>query len=394
MSRHPCKNVCSELGVEHYVNTVMNLSMPQALTKAQILDAINKNRVFQKLRDAIRFGSAGRWSDPDLKNFLVVKEELCLTEDDIVLRDSRIVIPPELQDRVVDLAHRGHQGIVRTKQFLRSCVWFPKMDELVEKKIKVCVPCQATHGKQTYEPIVSGPLPSAPWKELSLDFAGPFPNGKYVMVLIDDYSRYPVAHVLTSVGSLPVINRLKSIFALFGVPEVVKTDNGPPFNGQEFTRYLENLGCKHRRNDALRKSRQKDYADKTRNCQASSLQIGDEVLIKLERKNKYTPDYDPDPFRIVDIRGSLVVVERKGVRVTRNSSFFKKFHRPNISMTNDKPGDSSQQHRHEKVLNENQSPGISPSPPQPPSPVLRRSSRPTKKPAWFKDYVIYRLGGM
>ena len=37
------------------------------------------------------------------------------------------------------------------------------------------------------------------------------------------------------------------IFATFGVPETVRTDNGPPFNGEEFRSFAQYLGFKHRR---------------------------------------------------------------------------------------------------------------------------------------------------
>ena len=33
-------------------------------------------------------------------------------------------------------------GIVKYKQFLRSKVWFPKMDQKIEKEIFKCLPCQ------------------------------------------------------------------------------------------------------------------------------------------------------------------------------------------------------------------------------------------------------------
>ena len=36
----------------------------------------------------------------------------------------RIVIPPSLQNHAVQLAHEGHQGIVKTKQLLRQKVWY------------------------------------------------------------------------------------------------------------------------------------------------------------------------------------------------------------------------------------------------------------------------------
>ena len=44
-----------------------------------------------------------------------------------------------------------------------------------------------------------------------------------------------------------VIPKLDRIFAAYGVPKVVKSDNGPPFNGGEFAQFAKYLGFKHRK---------------------------------------------------------------------------------------------------------------------------------------------------
>ena len=108
------------------------------------------------------------------------------------MRGTRIVMPTILQDRAVNLAHEGHQGITKTKSLLRQKVWFPGIDKMTEAAIKRCVPCQAAIPQTTYEPLKMTPLPKAPWCELSTDFYGPLPSGEYVLVIIDDYSRFPV----------------------------------------------------------------------------------------------------------------------------------------------------------------------------------------------------------
>ncbi len=41
--------------------------------------------------------------------------------------------------------------------------------------------------------------------------------------------------------------RSREMFALFVIPQELKTDNGPPFQGFEFARYLEAMGVKHRK---------------------------------------------------------------------------------------------------------------------------------------------------
>ena len=66
-------------------------------------------------------------------------------------------------------------------------------------------------------------------------------------MVIDDYSRFPEIEILHSTAAKAVLPKLDRIFAVFGVPLVVKTDNGPPFNGREFAQFAEYLGFKHRK---------------------------------------------------------------------------------------------------------------------------------------------------
>ncbi|XP_062568257.1 uncharacterized protein K02A2.6-like [Saccostrea cucullata] len=91
------------------------------------------------------------------------------------------------------------------------------------------------------------PLPKRPWSEVSMDFCGPFPSGSYLMVVVDDYLRYPVVEILSKLTAKAVIPKLDNVFALFGIPDVVKTDNGPPFNGSLFKEFAKHLGFQHRK---------------------------------------------------------------------------------------------------------------------------------------------------
>ena len=187
------------------------------------------------------------WDEPDLSRFSKFKEEFAIY-DGVILRRHRLVIPSQLQNRVIDIAHHTHQGIVKTKQLIREKVWFPGIDKMVEETVRACIPCQASYpGPNKREPICQTPLPSEPWSEIALDFAGPFPSGQYLLVAIDEYSRFPEVEIISSTAVKVVIPKLNSIFARQGFPNIVKTDNGPPFQGTEFAEYAKTVGFKHRK---------------------------------------------------------------------------------------------------------------------------------------------------
>ena len=101
---------------------------------------------------------------------------------------------------------------------------------MTEAAIKRCVPCQAAIPQTTYEPLKMTPLPEAPWCELSTDFYGPLPSGEYLLVIIDDYSRFPVVELVRSTSANTVIPVLDKVLSTFGTPDILKSDNGAPFN--------------------------------------------------------------------------------------------------------------------------------------------------------------------
>ena len=155
------------------------------------------------------------------------------------------MIPQWLQQRVVDLAHKGHQGIVKTKALLRDKVWFPGINQLMEK-VKSGLACQVSTPVMQHEPLKMSPLPTSAWQEVSMNFMDLSAKG-CLLVVTDDYSRYPIVDIVPSTSANVVIPRLDKIFAEFSVPRVVKTDNGPPFNGADFKNFAETLGFRHRK---------------------------------------------------------------------------------------------------------------------------------------------------
>ena len=130
------------------------------------------------------------------------------------------------------LAHSGHQGIVKTKHFLRDSVWSPGIDRMVEEVVKGCLPCQAENHdpKPVCELLHMSPFPLGQWQELSVDFCGPFPSGDYLLVVTDYFSQYPEVEILRSTAAKAMIPHLDSIFARQVIPDIVRTDNGLPFN--------------------------------------------------------------------------------------------------------------------------------------------------------------------
>ena len=117
-----------------YVDAVIRDDLPAAITLEQLKEATEEDPVLQQLMHAIQQGYISPHDKHHLLSFQPILSELTIING-LVLRGTKLFIPSTLRDKVVTLAHKGHQGIVRTKQLLRSTLWFPGMDRMVEKEI-------------------------------------------------------------------------------------------------------------------------------------------------------------------------------------------------------------------------------------------------------------------
>jgi hypothetical protein len=229
-------------GDELCISKIITDDLPDAVTLEMIQHGTKQDDVMQKLIKCLKSGYIG--SDPDLKDYRQVFTELAYV-DGVLLRGDKLIVPDaalqpgttNLRQMVVDLAHEGHQGVVKCKQLLRHKIWFPHLDKLVETRVASCLGCQATTYTPTRDPLQPTKLPAQPWQIVDMDFWGPLPSGEYLLVMIDEYSRYPEVEFVSGTSARVVVPHIDRVFSTHGFPAKVKTDGGPPFNGSESHEY-------------------------------------------------------------------------------------------------------------------------------------------------------------
>ncbi|XP_041355436.1 uncharacterized protein K02A2.6-like [Gigantopelta aegis] len=246
------KSTREEKIAEEHINFIAQNIFPKALTLDEIKTATKTDSVLQRVIELIK---SNKWklvknnktcnsneqaTKKQLQSFAAIQQELSVTSDEgIVLRGTRIVIPAILQRKTCQLTHQGQQGIVKTKKLLRQKIWFYGIDSMVESIIKSCLPCQTATPENT--------LLKTPWDEVCADFIGLLPSADYLLIVYDEYSRYPEVERVTSTSSNATIPVFDKIFATHGIPSILKTDNGPPFNNDQFELFAQHLGFHHRK---------------------------------------------------------------------------------------------------------------------------------------------------
>ena len=97
-------------------------------------------------------------------------------------------------------------------------------NSLFTYNIKHCHACQVTSHPPRPEPMCPTELPGERWSQLAIDVCGPFPTGEYIVVVTDNYSRWPEAKILKTVTSASILMWLNEVFAQHGYTHVLKSD--------------------------------------------------------------------------------------------------------------------------------------------------------------------------
>ena len=307
------------------------------------------------------------------------------------------------------------------------------MDKMIENLIKDCISCQATRKQNPPAKLNIMPVPERIWQEINIEYLGPIPNGKYILVIMDQRSCYPEVEFVSSTSADQLLLSLDRIFSSYGLPEVIIMDNGPPFKAQAVKDYMLSHAIKHRRitplwpqanaeaerfmqslnktlqaayiekvewrravyeflsqyrhtphcttkispsemmfnrrvrhtipdqlhhsreninetlerNNEKSKQKAKRYMDKRSHAKESSINVGDTAIIKQPKHNKLTSKFKVFPYKVTQIKGTMVTAENsKGHTTTRNVSHFERI--------SDK--EKFPKEREEHYINENKNP--------------------------------------
>ena len=82
-------------------------------------------------------------------------------------------------------------------------------------------------------PLNPLPWPAKPWSRIHVDYEGPFLNHIFLIV-IDAGSKWIETFPMLTSTSRATIQYLKTLFAQFGLPDILVSDNATSFTNSEF----------------------------------------------------------------------------------------------------------------------------------------------------------------
>ena len=138
LSRLPLGGSYVEEGPEVRVFQVRQLeSLP--ITVVDIRKATQSDKI---LSQVLHFTREGWPHSPteELKPYFSRRQEISI-EDNCLLWGIRVIIPNSLRKYLLTELHKDHPGIVKMKVLARGHVWWPGMDDEIEKVAKSCEAC-------------------------------------------------------------------------------------------------------------------------------------------------------------------------------------------------------------------------------------------------------------
>ncbi len=220
------------------------LTVEQSVSVEELIDASKSDQDLGQIRKWLQTDWPPRKSIPDnLRCYFDIRAELSVNNF-CLFRGENAVIPAALRSRILTLLHSGHPAVSRMQQKLREAYFWPSSSKMVEEFVRHCSACEASGKSAQSERVPVGAVkpPVRPWQKVAIDITGPFftaPKHQQNIVVITDYfSKYPEILLTTDTTTRKIIDWLEEVFARFGNPQILISDNGPQFTSREFKSFL------------------------------------------------------------------------------------------------------------------------------------------------------------
>ena len=163
------------------------------------------------------------------------------TKDELGDELRRILVPKGRRKKVLELAHThplaGHFGGKKTFAKLSGRFLWPRMWVEVKEFVRSCSGCQKAGRKdQARAPLQPLQVEHEPFSKVAYDIVGPLPKTssghRYILTMMDLFSKFPAAVPLKKVDNTSVLDAMLEIFASYGLPKILLTDQGSVFTSR------------------------------------------------------------------------------------------------------------------------------------------------------------------
>ena len=220
-------------------------SLPVSQERWQQLNHASENdNVCRELRATIQNGWPGNKSEvPEcVLPYYDSRDELTI-QGNLIFKGQLLVVPAAVRTELISVAHASHIGIEGCLRRMRECLYWPRMTTQVKDYLSKCEVCLSHRSAPPREPLQQHDFVARPWSKIGADLCQI--DGRTLLVVCDYYSNFIEVARLNTVTTRSVLRELLPMFARFGLPDVLVSDNGPQFASAEFAVFMKQKGITH-----------------------------------------------------------------------------------------------------------------------------------------------------
>lgn len=245
-------------GRDHHGPDLMSRAVPETsgeLETSNIELQDIKDKWYIKLRKRILENplSYPQWRVSDDKIYKYVELDIPELREDAEY--WKLVIPKEKRKEVIyschDIPTAGHLGVHKTYHRVSRLYYWPCLRADVARYVKECLTCQRVKPEQKLPAGHMGGHVAAhrTWQIISMDLFGPLPKSKhgnlYIFVVTDTFSKMNRFFAIRRANAQTIVKLVEEqIILRFGVPEVIRCDNGKQFKGCNFDQLAKKYGTR------------------------------------------------------------------------------------------------------------------------------------------------------
>ncbi|XP_050548212.1 uncharacterized protein K02A2.6-like, partial [Daktulosphaira vitifoliae] len=233
------KNVIED--VYHNIHDIKTVCPISTETLNRLTEAIDGDHEYRMIVECVN----NNWPNSnsiqgEMSSFYKIRQNLTVVNR-VLFFNNKIVIPRAMRAYVLNVLHEGHFGINKCKSRARELIYWPKINNDIEKIVNNCELCDTFKSNNSKLPMLSHDIPCRPWQKRGTDILEY--KSKSYLVVTDYFSKWFELRKIKDKSAKQVIETFINIFSIHGCPDEIVSDN-IPFNSQEFKHFCTEWNIK------------------------------------------------------------------------------------------------------------------------------------------------------
>ena len=219
-----------------------------AVTFERVKQVVERDEEMKQLREAVENLDYNERFPEGVAVYDKYKRELTVL-DGVPMMGTRVVIPTELRQEILDALHSAHQCPVGMLSRAKQAVFWPGMTKAIEERRQACRACNETAPSQAALPPHPLASPDYPFQMVVADYGAV--KSKSWLIMADRFTGWISLYYFPAEATASkLVEILRNQFTTFGIPDDMTADGGSQFTAGEVRQFLARWGCKLRTSSA------------------------------------------------------------------------------------------------------------------------------------------------